>query len=94
MTVVKMTRHVFQLADIQALRLHCTHCGGEFVHPIKAMEVPKQCPSCHTAWEDDFPNGNRGDNWLMVRAMKGLLKEDSPRMTIRFEIDADSEEKA
>ena len=89
--MVKQTRHIFDLSDIRALRLQCAHCGREAVQPIKATEVPKQCPLCREDWEDDYPNGNRGDNWRMVAAMRRLLKADSPRMTIRFEIDAEED---
>ena len=90
MTVAKETRHVFDLCDIRAIRLHCNQCGREAVQPIKQTEVPKKCPLCHEDWEVDYPAGNRGHNWQMIHAMQGLVKADSPRMTIRFEIDAES----
>ena len=93
MTVVKETRHIFNLGDIKAIRLKCTNCNGEAVQSVKITEVPKQCPFCNKDWEIDYPNGNRGDNWLLVRSMQGLLKADTPRMTIRFEIDGKDDDK-
>ena len=90
MTVAKETRHVFDLCDIRALRLHCNRCDREAVQSIKQTEVPKKCPLCHVDWEVEYAPGMRSDNWRMVDAMQSLVKADSPGMTIRFEIDAES----
>ena len=92
MTVVKETRQIFDLRDIKALRLHCAHCGGEAVQAVSTTEVPKQCPTCREEWEPGLPNGNRSENWQLVHTMKRLLKVDTPRMTIRFEIAGDAKE--
>ena len=90
MTVAKETRHVFELCDIKAIRLHCNRCDREAVQSIKQTEVPKQCPLCGAQWEVEHAAGNRGDNWQMIHAMQGLVKAESPSMTVRFEIEAES----
>ena len=89
--MVKQTRHIFDLSDIKAVRLQCGHCRKEAVQPLKATEVGKECPFCGQDWEVSAPQGARGDNWLMIRCMRQLLKEDSPLMTARFEIDGESD---
>ena len=88
--MAKETRHVFELCDIRAIRLHCNRCDREAVQPIKQTEVPKQCPLCGAEWELDFADGLRGDNWRMIHAMRSLVKAESPSMTVRFEIEAES----
>ena len=98
MSMVKQTRIIFDIGDLLAIRLQCGHCGKEAVQPLDVAEVQKNCPMCHKQWEDDFPDAVRGDNWQLIRAMKSLLKEaqNNPpaRMTIRFEIDGESDEDA
>ena len=89
--MVKETRHVFDLKDITAIRLHCEHCGRDAVQSIARTDVSKQCPFCHQDWEADYTGGNRGDNWQIVRAMQRLLKTESPSMTLRFEIETEAD---
>ena len=91
--MVKQTRHIFDLRDIKAVRLQCCHCEKEAVQPLEATEVGKECPFCGKEWEVSGPQGMRGDNWLMVRSMRQLLRTDSPLMTVRFEIDGEEEAK-
>ena len=85
--MVKQTRIIFDLADVLALRLHCEVCGRETVQPLAATQVPTRCPICHEEWEVPGPRGNRGPNYALVHYMRELLVDESPRMTIRFEID-------
>ena len=85
--MVKEIRHLFDLGDITAVRLHCNECGRDAVQSIGRTEVPKQCPFCRTDWELDYPGNNRGDNYSLVKAMQTLVKAENPSMTIRFEID-------
>ena len=90
MTVVKETRHIFDLGDIKAIRLKCTNCKREAVQSVKTTEVLKQCPFCKTEWEVDLPQGARGLNYHLVRNMQELLKQENLPMTIHFELDGDS----
>ena len=89
--VVKQTRIIFDLNEVSAVRLHCEHCHGDAVQAIKATIVPKQCPLCHEDWEVDLPQGGRGDNYALVRNMQRLIKADTPKMTIRFEIEGEED---
>ena len=93
MPMVKEIRTIFDLSEIRAIRLHCNLCGGEAVQSIEKTEVPKQCPLCHQEWEKDYPGMNRGSNWLLVSVLQRLVEAETERsqMTIRFEIDGDSE---
>ena len=98
MSMVKQTRHIFDIGDLLAIRLQCGHCGKEAVTSVEMTEVSRDCPFCSRPWEPQMPDGNRGDAWLLVRAMQGILKEaqSNPpcRMKIRFEIDGESDENA
>ena len=67
--------------------VYSVHCGREAVQSLASTEVPEQCPFCHKDWEMSLPGGNRGDHWQLLRAMQSLLRTDTPRMNIRFEID-------
>ena len=87
--MVKETRHIFDLSDIKAVRLQCKNCGREAVQSIKATEVPKICPFCREEWEVDLPQGSRSMNFLLIYYMKELLKSETERMVIRFEIDGE-----
>ena len=86
--MVKQTRHIFDLTDIESVHLQCGHCGREAVQSIESTGVPKTCPFCFEDWEVDLLQGNRGPNYSLVLTMQGLLKQDTSLMTIRFEIDA------
>ena len=90
--MVKQTRVIFDLTDLQALRLQCGACRREVVQAIGATEIPKRCPLCGEDWEVDNPNGYRGPNYQLVRAMQMILATDTPRLTIRFEIDGNEDD--
>ena len=85
--MAKETRHLFDLSDIVAIRLHCNHCGRDAVQSLKATDVPKKCPLCGKEWEVDPTPNVRGDNWQLIHAMQGLVKAatENPGMTVRFE---------
>ena len=60
--------------------------GAEEAAPSTALLSPRRSfalPSVYAA-------GSRGDNWQMIHAMRGLVKAESPSMTVHFEIDAES----
>ena len=91
--MVKETLHIFDLGDIKALRFHCNHCQGEVVQSILAYKMPKKCPLCSEEWEEQRPPASpMGASSLLARAIQDLLQMKGLPMTIRFEIDADSEE--
>ena len=87
--MVKETRHIFDLSDVKALRLRCECCGREAVQSIQKTEVKKRCPFCNQDWENEMPGATRGTNYNLVRNIQILLKTDTPRMTVRFEIDGE-----
>ena len=96
MTMAKQTRYLFDLSDIRAIRLHCNSCEGEAVQSVEGTKFPGTCPLCLEDWEINSPNGVGRDNWQLVRTMKVLVNAvaQNPKMTIRFEIDGDSADKA
>ena len=49
--MVKVTRHIFELSDILAIRLRCSSCEREAVQPIAKTDVPECCPFCNASWE-------------------------------------------
>ena len=87
--MVKETRHIFDLSDIESIRLQCTHCKREVIQSIGSAEVPKVCPMCQEEWECNLPGDARGHRYHLLRYMKEILKDKSPPMTIRFEIDGE-----
>ena len=89
--MVKETRVIFDLSDIKAVRLQCSHCGREAVQSVESTEVPKRCPFCNEDWDLDLPNGHRGSSYSLIRNIQTLLKKDTPLMTIRFEIDGEEQ---
>ena len=89
--MVKETRQVFDLSDIKAIRFQCGHCKREVVQPLDTAEVTKKCPICKEEWEANLPGEARGPNYALIRYMKELVRIDSPKMTVRFEIEGDEE---
>lgn len=94
--MVKQTRHIFDLSDILALRMQCHRCGQETVQTVEAAKVLTACPLCHDEWETVPSSGIRSDNWQLVQAIRGILREAANNppapMTIRFEIDGETED--
>ena len=87
--MAKQTRHIFDLTDVKAVRLQCSHCRKEAVQSLESAKATKECPFCGKDWEMSDPQGMREDNYLMVCYMQQLLKEDTPLMTVRFELDGE-----
>ena len=84
--MVKQTRIIFDLNDIEAVRLQCSHCGGEIVNSVVEVEITSACPQCGKKWEPVEPNGYRGKNWELLRVLKEIIASTLP-MRVRFEID-------
>ena len=95
--MVKVTRHIFDVTDLAAVRLRCNKCGRETVQNLANARVPNACPICGFEWDDPLAPAP-GDNWQLISAMQGLLRlaQDNRAypMTIRFEIDGDEAENA
>ena len=89
--MVKETRHIFELSDIKAIRLKCSHCKREAVQSFEDTEVPKRCPFCHEDWEIEGPSGQRGMTYHAIRDLKNLLIQEGNLVTIRFEIEGEAE---
>ena len=54
MTLVKETRHIFDIDDIRNLRLVCGKCGAEMLFPPhQNRNIPKACPYCPSEWTDE-----------------------------------------
>ena len=85
--MVKETRQIFDLSDIKAVRLQRAHCKREAVQSAQTTEVPKRCPFCGQDWELNLPQGHRGLNYASIRDIQALLREDTPLMIVRFEIE-------
>ena len=91
--MVKQTRHIFDLTDVEALRFHCNGCGGEVLVEVLKYEMPDCCPLCKESWDDSGPamgSGTAptmGPSRLLARAIQDVLRAKNVPMTVRFEID-------
>ena len=91
--MVKETLQIFDLGDLKAVRFHCNHCSGEVVQSILAYKMLKRCPLCAVEWEEQrMPNEPMGANSLLARAIQDVLQMQGLPMTMRFEVDAASDE--
>ena len=89
--MVKETRHIFDLSDIKAIRLQCSHCKGEVVQAVLEYKLPADCPLCGEDWDIPRPDGSMGPNRLLARAIQDVVRSQSLPMTIRFEIDGEAD---
>ncbi len=85
--MVKQTRILFGTGEIYAFRVRCCKCANEVVMSLSdALAVPAACPLCEFSW-------HRANQRLaaveVLSAMRRLLHEEDPPMTIRFEIDGE-----
>ena len=97
MTVVKQTRHIFDVKDILCVRVECTKCHREEVIPMGENPVfPTKCSRGHfllkaTSGETDRVEDWNGATAELFRAVMQAYTEIGAVAHLRFEIDADSE---
>ena len=92
MTVVKETRHIFEVGDILVVRVTCVNCKNTISMQVKGDNSfpDDQCPMC------------RAPKWLvgsggpyLLKALRAALDEDSKvGGIIHLEINGDPEGKA
>ena len=92
--MVKQKHQVFDLSDVLQVALQCSHCKGEISNSIVDIQLTDSCPQCGKMWEPTEPNGYRGKNWELLRAMKQVINDDRLPVTIRFKVDGDETEEA
>ena len=83
--MVKQTRQIFDLSDIEAFRFQCRHCKNEVVQTKTNYKTPDNCPLCDESWEKR--DNGLGPNHLLMRGIKDVLQSENLPMTVRFEID-------
>ncbi|MCY3730254.1 MAG: hypothetical protein OXF98_02835 [Rhodospirillaceae bacterium] len=94
---VTESRIVLGPGDIVRVRVVCTVCEGEIVHPMgltQAIVIPaKKCPHCKNVWISS-PGDRRTHEELtnLVRAAKYLAKRDEKGagpFSLKFELEDD-----
>ena len=72
MTVVKETRHIFEVKDILVVRVECKNCSNEVVMRLKSDKgLPDNCPMCH---DPKWIAGSRGAG--LLKALRAALEDD------------------
>ena len=89
--MVTEVRQVFDLSDIKALRVQCSHCKGEVLYDPTRTKIPKDCPLCHMDWVEDGISGAFGAEHNFAQALRVLLKQDSPYVRVRIETGCEDE---
>ena len=91
-SMVKQTRHIFDLSDVKAIRFQCANpnCKGEVVQSMLKYKMPDDCPLCGAGWTDNA-DGAMGPNRLLARSIQDVLRSDNLPMTVRFEINGDED---
>ncbi len=91
--MVKQTRHIFDLADVKAVRLQCNQCKGEVVQSAPVYKYPLRCPLCSCEWVRELPAGvpHPDPNQDLARAIIAVLQANGLPATTRFEIDGEEE---
>ena len=89
--MVKETRIVFEIGDVVKVTLKCTgqDCGGEISDTLDKLVRLTQCPLCGDLWEDPGPSSS--SVLQALRALRELLRDQSPSRVIRFEIDGEED---
>ena len=96
MTVVKQTRHLFDVKDILAVRVECTKCHREEVIPMGENPVfPAKCSRGHFLLKGKSHEADRVEDWngstaQLFRALMQAYSEIGGVARLRFEIDAES----
>ena len=87
MTVVKETRHIFEVKDILVVRVRCKECSNEVVMRLKSEKtLPDNCPMCN---DQKWLAGSRGAG--LLKMLRSVLEDaSSAGGTIFMEIEADS----
>ncbi len=87
--VMKQTRHIFDLGDINAVRIQCNgdDCHSEWIIPLGKIAIPSECPSCELRWT--LRNGHSTNTERFLRALGEVLKFPDQQIAIRFEIDGE-----
>ncbi len=91
MSVMKESKIVFGLDDIQAVRYRCgwDDCKAEVVRPLNECTKPiKMCPSCNRNWT----NGEAySETHELLQAMQTVLVQRRNPVRLRFELDGKEE---
>ncbi len=84
-------RYVFDVSDLQAVRLQCSTCGAAISLKVSAWSEPQyQCPGCGVQWFTKHSEPYKTALQLAagLRGMKALMeKENGLSFRVRFEID-------
>ena len=92
MTLVKQTRHIFDLSDIKAVRFQCSGCGGELVQTLGDAAIPTNCssPGCTERWAPENVD-TVSHNAALISHANRLVVNPNQQYTIRFEIDGEDQ---
>ena len=87
--MVKQTRHIFKVGDIDAVRIQCssTGCRSEWIVPLGNVNIPLECPSCESRWT---PKSNRSTKAeAVLKALAAIVDYPDDHIELRFEIDGE-----
>ena len=86
MTVVKETRHIFEVKDILVIRVQCKKCSNEVtIRLISDKMLPDNCPMCN---DQRWLAGSGGTG--LLKALRAMLVDDPiTGGKILMEIDAE-----
>ena len=90
--MVKQTRILFDIENVENMRIVCGRCGSEMLFPpSQNREIPKNCPYCPAEWADDLsPKNPAWDGAVAVLQNIAYLSQlKDPIVRIRFEIDGE-----
>ena len=99
MTVVKETRHIFDVKDILCIRVECMRCHREEIIPMGETPVfPAKCSKGHFLLKATSSPTDRvedTDNVVaeLFRAVQQAYSAQGEVVRLRFEIDGDAAEK-
>ena len=88
--MVKETRIIFEIQDVQGVRVRCSHCKAAIVlHLADSHAIPDACPSCLKDWRQT--RDNRYAASRLLSAMRDVLREQDAPMKVLLELDGEQE---